>query len=189
MTGTTTALAGAVAIAAVSTAGDFIWANWLPEHRPIYGLIHGTILFLSIGLVLGMVGATHATPLRQAGAGALGGAVIGLLGAGAFYLLSPLAGFSAMFVVWFGLWIALAWVYGYLNAARIDRRNRHDIRIDRRAVLTRGIVAAIASALAFYSISGIWRPFNPQGWDYLVHLGAWTLAYFPGFAALLIARR
>ena len=189
MTGISTALAGAVTIAVVSTIGDFIWANWLPEHRGIYGLIHGTVLFLSIGAVLGVVGATRAARVRRAATGALAGGIVGLLGAGAFYLLSPVVGFSAMFVVWFGTWIVLAWVYGYLSAARIDRGHLRDIRIDRRAILTRGIVAAIASALAFYSISGIWRPFNPQGWDYLMHFGAWTLAYFPGFAALLVARR
>ena len=51
-----------------------------------------------------------------------------------------------------------------------------------------GVIAAIASGLGFYAISGIWRPFDPEGWDYLVHFGAWTIAYFPGFAALLVSR-
>jgi hypothetical protein len=32
-------------------------------------------------------------------------------------------------------------------------------------------------------------PVDPQGWDYAVHFAAWTFAYFPGFAALLMARR
>jgi hypothetical protein len=53
--------------------------------------------------------------------------------------------------------------------------------------VARGAVAAIASGLAFYLISGIWRPFNPQGLDYLVHFAAWTVAFAPGFAALMIA--
>ena len=48
------AIGGAAAIAAVSTLGDFIWATWIPEHLPLYGLIHGTLLFLSIGLYLGI---------------------------------------------------------------------------------------------------------------------------------------
>ena len=34
--------------------------------------------------------------------------------------------------------------------------------------------------------SGIWRPFNPVGWDYAVHFAAWTIAYLPGFAALMV---
>ena len=48
--------------------------------------------------------------------------------------------------------------------------------------------AAVTSGTAFYAISGIWRPFDPQGWDYAVHFGAWTLAYLPGFAALFLSR-
>ena len=33
--------------------------------------------------------------------------------------------------------------------------------------------------------------FNPllHGADYAIHFAAWTFAYFPGFAALLLARR
>ena len=39
-----TALVGTLAIAAVSTLGDYIWATSTPEHRPVFGLAHGTIL-------------------------------------------------------------------------------------------------------------------------------------------------
>ena len=45
--------AGAASIAAVSTLGDFLWANVIPEHRPLYGITHGSVLFLCIGLYLG----------------------------------------------------------------------------------------------------------------------------------------
>jgi len=31
-------------------------------------------------------------------------------------------------------------------------------------------------------------PFNPQGLDYVKHFLYWTLAYLPGFAALLLRR-
>jgi len=50
--GVTASIGGALAIAAVSTLGDFIWATWIPRHLPVYGLIHGAVLFLSIGLFL-----------------------------------------------------------------------------------------------------------------------------------------
>ncbi|HEY6361694.1 MAG TPA: hypothetical protein VIX63_11350, partial [Vicinamibacterales bacterium] len=53
---------------------------------------------------------------------------------------------------------------------------------------TRGAVAAVTSGIAFYFISGIWRPFNPAGWDYAAHFAAWAIAYLPGFAALLMTR-
>jgi hypothetical protein len=180
--GVAAAITGTVAIAAVSTVADFIWATWIPSHRAVYGFIHGALLFLAIGLVLGSFTGRAAT-------GALFGACVGALAAGLYYLLAPMLGFSAMIVAWMAVWVGLAFVYGRLNAQRLAAGHRHDIRINYGAVIGRGVIAAIASALGFYAISGIWRPFNPQGWDYLTHFGAWMIAYFPGFAALLIARR
>ena len=181
MTGLSATIAGSLAIAALSTAGDFIWATWLPEHRAVYGLIHGTLLFLAIGLFLGSI-------TGRAAAGALGGALVGALAAGSFYLIAPLLGDPAMFVSWVGVWLGLAALYGRLQASRIDAGDRHDMHIDFSAVAGRGVIASIASGLAFYLISGIWRPFGPEGLDYAVHFASWTLAYFPGFAALLLAR-
>ena len=40
-------------MAAVSTLGDVVWATWIPQHRVIFGLTHGTLLFLVVGLYLG----------------------------------------------------------------------------------------------------------------------------------------
>ena len=162
---------GALAIAAVSTLGDFIWATWIPRHRPLYGLTHGTLLFLCIGLFLG-------TLAKRRIIGAVAGALIGGLAAASFYLLAPFAGYSIMFGVWFAVWIVLGLFNEYLN-------RRH---AEVRAAVVRGLFAAFASAVAFYLISGIWFPFSPRGWDYLAHFAGWTLAYFPGFTALLVAR-
>jgi hypothetical protein len=50
------------------------------------------------------------------------------------------------------------------------------------------VAAAAGSGLAFYLISGIWRPFDPVGWDYAVHFAAWTIAFLPGFTALATKR-
>jgi hypothetical protein len=163
------AITGTLAIAAVSTAADLIWATWISSHRAVYGFIHGALLFLAIGLFLGSL-------TGRAAAGALAGACVGALAAGLYYLLAPMLGFSAMIVAWMAVWLGLAFVYGRLSG-RMDNLG---------AVANRGVIAAIASGLGFYAISGIWRPFDPQGWDYLTHFGAWLVAYFPGFAALLI---
>jgi hypothetical protein len=161
------AIEGALAIAAVSTLGDYVWATLIPEHRPLFGLAHGTLLLGSVGWWLGAAA-------RQPAPGAVGGALIGLLAAGGFYALAPLTGYSAMFVMWFVLWIALAAL---------------DVRVLRRGAgwretIVRGLAAAIASGLAFYAIAGIWMPFRPRGWDYAVHFGSWTVAYLPAFLAL-----
>ena len=166
------AIASSLVIAALSTAGDFIWATWIPRHLPAYGLTHGTLLFLGIGLVLGVVA-------HRPTAGAIAGALIGAGGAAGFYLLAPLAGYAAMFLMWIAIWVALGVLGAWLRTGTLDLRG----------VLFRSGVAAVASGAAFYAISGIWRPFDPHGWDYATHFGAWTLAYLPGFGALLLTRR
>ncbi len=171
MSGIRASIGGALAIAAVSTLGDFIWATWIPQHLPVYGLIHGTILFLVIGLFLGALS-------KRPGVGALSGAVIGGLAAASFYLLAPVAGYSVMVLVWMGVWVAL----GGLNELLMRRP------LDVPTALARGATAALASGAAFYLIYGIWSPFDPSGWDYLIHFAGWTLAYTPGFGALLISR-
>lgn len=166
------AIGGAVAIAAVSTVGDYLWANLIPHHRPVYGLTHGTLLFLAVGLYLG-------ARARQPAIGALGGALLGLLAAGGFYVLQPMLGYAAMFLLYIAVWVGLGVLNGRVlqrGAARIGE------------VLIRSLVAAVGTGVAFYAISGIWFPFNPHGWDYAAHFAAWTVAYFPGFAALLISR-
>ena len=172
MTGIRAAITSSLIMAATSTAGDFIWATWISSHRAVYGMVHGILLFVVTGVVLGM-------PARRPAAGALAGALVGALAAGSFYVLAPFLGFSAMFVSWMGLWLALAVVNARLNArsARLPE------------VAARGAIAAVASGAAFYAISGIWRPFNPVGWDYAVHFAAWTIAFLPGFAALLVTAR
>ncbi len=162
------AVVASLFIAALSTIGDFVWATWIPEHMTAYGLAHGALLFCAVGLVLGVLAGRPAS-------GALGGLAIGALAAALFYVVSPLLGFSAMFIIWFGVWMALAGWYARLTGTPVGG-----------GVLARGVLAATASGLAFYEISGIWMPFDPAGWEYLTHFAAWTAAYFPGFAALLV---
>jgi hypothetical protein len=168
-TGIAASILGAVVLAGVSTLGDFIWAQWIPRHRPLYGLTHGALLFLCIGLYLG---ALAQKPAR----GALAGALIGFAAAGSFYLLTPLTGYFSMFIVWFAVWIALCMFNEYLNGRPASPG----------ASGVRGLLAAAGAGLAFYLISDIWFPFDPQGWDYLAHFGGWTIAFLPGFAALLV---
>ena len=172
MTWVTATLSGALAIAAVSTFGDYVWATWIPRPRPIYGLAHGAVLFLAIGLFLGILG-------RRPAAGALWGAFIGLAAAGSYYLLVPVAGSSVMFLAWVGAWIAIGVLHAHLQRSGVGLK----------ASWLRGIVASLVCGAAFYAVSGIWFPFRPRGWDYLWHFGAWTIAFLPGFAALLIANQ
>jgi hypothetical protein len=164
-------LGGAVVLAAVSTLGDFIWANWIAAHRPVYGLTHGSLLFLCLGLYLGSL-------TRRPSTGAVIGTLIGFSAAGSFYLLRPVAGYSIMFVSWVGAWIAVGLLNEYLQRGRMMIGS----------ALVRGVLASLSSGVLFYLVSGIWRPFDPQGWDYVTHFNAWLVAYLPGFASLLIFR-
>jgi hypothetical protein len=167
MSGIRAAVLGSFVMATASTLGDFIWATWITAHRGVYGVTHGVLLFLIAGLVLGV-------PAKRPAAGAVAGALVGALGAGSFYVLAPLLGYSAMFVSWIGVWVALAIAHARLHARRPSVRE----------VASRGALAAMTSGIAFYAISGIWQPFDPSGWDYAVHFAAWTIAYLPGFVFL-----
>ena len=172
------AIAGALLIAAVSTLGDFVWAGLHLRHRVVYGLTHCALLFLCMGAYFGWL---HKKPL----AGAIYGAAVGLAAAGSFYVLAPIAGYSVMFFVWAFIWIALAVLVGS-GFAPLQRDGA--MPWTWRSTLARGVLAMIGSGLGFYLISGIWRPFDPEGWDYAVHFLSWTIAYLPGFCALTLKR-
>ena len=173
MRGATQAIVGSLLIAALSTFGDFVWARFVPAHRPVFGLLHGTTLCMAIGLYLGA--------LRQrARRGAVAGALIGLAAAGGYYLLARLMGNAAMFVLWVALWAA----FGLLNG-----RGPGDRPSPTAGALARGALAAFGSGLAFYAISGIWTRPAPGGPDYAYHFLSWTVAFLPGFLALLVHQR
>ena len=166
------AVVGALFIAAISTVGDFVWAGLRIPHHIVFGLAHGAMLFMFIGAYLGSLE-------RQLVGGAVAGALIGLAAAGSFYVLAPMVGYSVMFAVWAFVWLALAVLAG--------RKAAHARSWGE--TLIRGILAMVGSGIGFYLISGIWRPFDPQGWDYAIHWLSWTVAYLPGFLALLLKWR
>jgi hypothetical protein len=165
-------LAASAALAAASTLGDFVWARWIPEHKAVFGLVHGALLGAAIGLTLGLA-------RGRALAGLAGGAAIVLGAALGFYALRPLLGYSAMFVLWMALWLA----FGLLGGRWLVSRH------SATEALARGTVAAVGSGLAFYLVSGIWSRFDPRTIDYAYNLGCWTLAFLPAFLALLLERR
>jgi hypothetical protein len=165
-------LLGALWTAALSTFGDFVWARFIHAHRPVFGLLHGLALCAGIGLVLGVL-------RGRAARGLLTGALIGLGAAGGYYVLAPFVGYSAMFVLWMALWIGFGWLEGVTD----DGPPR------RPGALVRGIVAALGSGAAFYAVSGIWTRPEPGGPRYAFHFLCWSIAFLPGFLALLAGHR
>src|SRR6266496_3521020 len=83
------AVIGAVLTAAVSTLGDYLWANVLPHGQPVYWFAHAIVLFLTIGACLGL-------PSRR-----------------------PIVGYAgSMFMLFALLWIALGMLTGRVPPRR-----------------------------------------------------------------------
>ncbi len=163
-------LIATVVLAALSTFGDWFWAVYLPTHETVYGMIHGALLCLAIGLTLGALSGGGRALIE----GAMGLTVVGVIAAATFYLLFGLIGWAAMF---------LSWMLLFMLTALLDRRwRRPDEPMPRTFV--RGLVAAIASGLAFYAISGIWLSPDPTGPHYGGRLVRWALPFLVGFAPL-----
>ncbi len=158
-----------VFVAFVATLGDFIWFEYGVRHTTFHGILHGALLLLAVGVVLG-----HAA--GSLWRGALGGIGAGVAGALGFYAVTGTLGYlGGLIAAWAFMWVVLAWV----NAWLVERA------LVFREWLVRGLIAAVASGAAFYLVSGIWTDRAPaDGRNYVWHLAAWTLAWAPGLTAL-----
>ncbi len=165
------ALISTVILAAVATAGDWVWASFLPRHLVIAGVVHGALLCLTMGAVLGW-------PARRVLAGAAAGIAVGVAAAGLFYLLAPILQMGAMLPAWFGLWVMLSAV-----THRLGRTSG-----SWRETLVRGVLAGVLSGAAFYLVSDMWTGWDPRNINYLDHAARWAFAFAPGFLALQASR-
>jgi len=147
-------------------AGDYLWAAMHIRHRVAYGLVHGAVMCLCLGIAIGVYTGRTAPAT-------LAGPVIGVIAAGAFYLLAPWLRMTAMFPAWMLFWILFA---------LLQQQLREGERIGSAAA--RGAVAAVVSGLAFYTISGIWTGASHDAPVLAVRFGAWSFAFLPGFLAL-----
>lgn len=166
MTAMLHAALAALTLGAISTLGDFLWAYLRVPHRIVTGVGHGAVLCLAIG---GIIGLRAGRPL----AGLAIGPLVGVIAAGAFYLLAPMWRWNAMFPAWMLFWICFGLLQAWLSPDR--RYGTHVIR---------GVVAAVLSGVAFYLVSGMWTNPPRGGPNYAVFLLNWTFAFFPGFLSL-----
>lgn len=173
MQGLRQVLIGSLVMALTSAVADAFWAAALPEHRTVYGLVHGGIVLGVLGFVLARLGGA-----RRPALGALAGVLIGVGAAALFYVLYVLVGNVAIILSWMALWLAFA----MLNEALAS-----DSETISRAI-TRGAVAAVASGLAFWLVSGMWLGPHDPGPLYVRNVVYWFVAFLPGFAALLVGR-
>lgn len=185
LTGIVSSVVAALVLAALSTVADWIWATWIPVHRPVFGLIHGALLFMCLGLVLGLLtlrplnderppsGERPAVLLMKSAGGEL---LAGLAAAALFYALFGLIGWTAMFLAWMAVWIFTAFV------SRWIRVSAETLGL----TVGRGMAAAILSGAAFWAISGIWLGGSTRDPVYLVNFASWFVAFLPGFLCLLL---
>ncbi len=179
ITGFAHTLIAALLLAAASTLADLIWALWIPEHRAVFGLIHGALLFMILGLVLGVLAARDRgiADSRRLPALAAGGELLaGLGGAATFYALFPFIGWAAMFVAWMGLWVLTAFLNRWIRSWGEGLGK----------TFGRGAAAALLSGGAFWAISGIWLGGSTRDPSYAVNFASWFAAFLPGFACLLL---
>jgi hypothetical protein len=163
------ALGAALFLGAVMTAGDFVWEYFGVRHTVTAGTLHGAVMCLCIG---GVVGARAGRLPLGIGVGPL----VGVLAAAAYYAMAPTLGWGAMLPAWMFFWICFALFQRFLQPETIH------------AAVVRGVVAAILSGLAFYAISGIWTRRSPGPPNYFLHFVYWTFAFLPGFAVLFFGR-
>ena len=154
-------------LGAVMTAGDFIWAYFNVRHTITGGILHGVAMCLCLGAVVG-------ARAGRLGVGLLVGPAIGVLAAGAFYALAPTLRWGAMLPAWMLFWICFALLQQKLLKERLP------------SALTRGLVAAATSGLAFYAISGIWTDPSHRTPNYAVLFVYWSFAFLPGFVSLFL---
>jgi len=162
------AVVASVLLAALSTIADYIWFLGIPQHQVTSGAIHGGVLFATLGAYLGW-------RKGQAGIGALGGLVSGLIAALSFYVLAPFGGYNVMLVSWLLLWILLAGLQTYLDG-----------RFNFPKAVGRGLVTAVVAAVGFAVVLfELYRGWPPPAFPAFTHFLAWTVAYLPGLYVLL----
>jgi hypothetical protein len=165
------AIVGALLLAALSTAADYVWFLDIPQHQVSSGAIHGSTLFAALGGYLGW---------RKGNliAGAIGGLLSGLVAALSFYALAPIGGYSMMLVSWLLLWILLAALQTYLDG-----------QLNIARAVGRGLVTAVVAGLGFAVVLfELYRGWPPATFSVFKHFVAWSMAYVPGLWVLLRAR-
>ena len=162
-------------VAAVATAGDYVWYTYGVRHTMAAGLVHGALLLMAVG---GVLGASSGRVLK----GLPIGAIAGIGGALSYYALV-----AVMDRRTYGTAIPAAWVIMWLLlAALVGRWLRAPARWSWASVAGRGAAAALASGLAFYLVMNVlWGRPPSGGRNYVVQFLAWGFAWAPGLLALM----
>jgi hypothetical protein len=170
-------IVGVLVVAAVATAGDFIWYTYGVRHTIVAGVVHGALLLTVVGAVLG-----------AAGGGILKGLPVGTLagigGAATYFVLV-----AVMDRRTYGSAIPAAWVIMWLILAALEGRWLRAPKARTWAAISgRGLAAAVTSGVAFFLVMNtLWGRPPAGGRNYVVQFFAWAFAWAPGLLALTLA--
>lgn len=169
---------GILVVAAVATAGDWIWYTYGVRHNLTAGVIHGALLLTVVG---GALGAAAGRMLR----GLPIGTVAGIGGALAYYAIIATFGGRT-----YGAAIPASWVVMWLLLAALDGRwLRAPSRRSWSEIAVRGVAAAALGGIAFYLVQNtLWGAPPESGRNYALQFAAWAFAWTPGLLALAAAR-
>lgn len=163
------ALATALLVGVINTLADYISVELKLESKPIY-------IFARIALTCYCVGGIVGARARQLMMGAMGGLMIGAFVSGAYYLLAPSWGSTALVVAWLVFWVGFSLLEALLQEGTIV------------GGLLQGVAAAALSAGFFYAISNVWAApasRDPNIWRELVR---WSVGFAPGLVILFWRR-
>lgn len=172
-------LPGVLIVAAVATAGDYLWYTLGVRHNITNGVIHGALLLTAVG---GVLGAASGHLMKGLPIGTLAG--VG--GALAYYAIIAIFGGGT-----YGAAIPAAWVILWLLLATLDGRwLRAPAVRPWRAIAIRGALAAVAGGIAFALVmQTLWGRPPAGGRNYVVQFAAWAVAWAPGILVLTFERR
>jgi hypothetical protein len=169
---------GIFGVALVATLGDYTWYTLNVRHSMVTGIVHGAVLLTAVGAVLGLDAGRVVKGLPIGTLSGVGGALI-------YYLLVMLVDRRT-----YGAAIPLSWVGMWLLVAVLDGRwLRAPQHRPWGEIAMRGVLAAVVSGVAFYSVMTIlWGRPPATGRNYLVQFAAWVVAWAPGLLALTLGR-
>jgi hypothetical protein len=171
-------LLGILIVAAVATAGDYLWYAIGVRHTITNGVLHGALLLTVVGGVLG-------TRAGQVLRGLPIGTLSGIGGALAYYAIIAVLGRRH-----YGAAIPAAWAVLWLLLATLDGRwLRAPAARPWSEVAVRGGLAALSSGVSFALVlQTLWGRPPSSGRNYMLQFAAWVFAWAPGILILTMER-
>lgn len=173
-----------MALGAISSLADWIWAHFGLDGSITAGVLHGLLIFVVLAVALGARAGSVSAMRRLLAALPAAGALLAASFYPIFLGLRKATGNPGMsylvslLITWVAMWGLVAWLQRWA-CGRLETVQR---------TLVRAALASVLSGASFWTISGIWTNPPPEP-SYILGAAAWAWAFLPGFASLLCCRR